>query len=217
MKKTITTFMLMAACACSIQLFAADEAKDTLILNDGKIVTGTIEKKSLEVYNNMQVNLNTGNTFIDETPGAKGTKISNKDIHYFIIGGTKYANVEMNGGHKIMEVISEGKINLYYWKGEAGIQHTEVTHQTNNLDPRDPNYNRAANNGTTYKTTETLHGLEMFVMMVKGKAYNPRGKYLQKHFEEFFGDCAKLVQESKAANYDFTQITPIVREYNACN
>ena len=202
MKHKISSFIMLAI--CSARLFAAEHPSssgtDTLILNDGKIITGAIAEKSFEVYNNMQVNLNTGNTFINEGSG-KDTKVPNSNIHYFLFGGKKYINHEMTGGHKIMEVISEGKANLYYWAGQAGVPHTTIT---------------TSPGATTYTSTENMHSLALYVLVVKGKNYTPHGKFLEKHFEEFFGDCPSLVKESKAGGYDYGQIVPIVKKYNTC-
>ncbi|MDB5282174.1 MAG: hypothetical protein JWO06_1249 [Bacteroidota bacterium] len=199
MKKSLTLFALLLSLS-TIKLFAAN-AQDSLILLDGKIITGTIEEKSLEVFDNMQANINTWYTLIDQADG-KPMKVQNKEINYFIISGVRYANRKMPLGNKFMRVVEEGKANLYFWFGTATVSHMQHDHSNPSFDVQ--------------TLVSNSHELSTFVLYIDGKPYTPNAKYLKKQFSNFFGDCPKLVEESTKDGFNFDDLVGVVKKYNAC-
>jgi hypothetical protein len=207
MKTKITLLMPIVLLVFISNIFAvshpANTGRDTLIMNDGKIIVGVIDDKTIDAYFKAQLNLNSFLTFISEG-GSKPTKVSNQDVHYFILSGVRYISLKMVGGNKFMKVIAEGKASLYDWAGSVSTMHTQNNTVSN------PGYNMQT-------TTVSNHDFSAMVLVVNGKTYTPQPKWLKKNFESFFGDCASLVQESKATGFDFGAYEYIVKKYNDCS
>lgn len=202
MKKisALTLFFILFGTA---GLFAAGE--DTLILLDGKIITGSIQDESMEVLNNLQGDINTWHTMIQQ--GAdKPIKVQNKDINYFIINGISYGNRHLVMGNKFVRIIAEGQASLY---GRAG---TVTHHHTHTDNTSNPMYS------ITTTTEEKVHLDEYVELVIKGKKtpYSYNIPYIKSHFAKIFVNCDKLQEESKKEGFDFNDLVGIVQKYNAC-
>jgi len=202
MKKilTLATFIFLFGMA---KIFASGN-QDTLILLDGKIVTRTIDDKSLEVLNNLQANINTWYTLVDQE-GRKPLKVQNKEIDFFVIGGVRYGNRHTMGGNHCVRILVEGEASIYTRSGTVTNHYTHTDNTTN------PKFNIT----TTTSSTEDLEYSELFI---KGKPmpYSFNIPYITKNFAKIFAKCPKLIEESKKEGFDFNDLVGIAKKYNAC-
>lgn len=202
--------LLLISCALLSGAIHAQKAsyQDTLILNDGKIVTGLITQESFDrCLFNVQANINTWHTDIDQGE-KKPLRVENKDINFFIINGQQYANRHVMGGNKMVRIVIEGpQASIYTMGGFTTQHHTSV-------DRNNPKYD------VTTTTSETSSSARVFTeLYIKGKGlpYNcDNPKYIITHFDKVFTLCPKLIEESKQPGFDFTDLKGIAQKYNAC-
>lgn len=179
--------------------------QDTLILNDGKIVAGTMDDKSLYALFNIQANINSWHTNIMHADKPQ-EKIQNKDIQNVIIGGIKYTNKRVIGGNKLVQILVDGlyaqmyilagnEYDRYSWgsPGEAGVR----TRETPKL---------------------TYRWMEWTQISVEGKPlpYAVGRAPLSRVFNKLFDKCPKLLEESAKPGFNFEDYEGIVKKYNAC-
>ena len=203
MKKSISFFSFLFL--FGVSRIHAVSNQDTLILLNGTIVTGTIEDQSIEVLNNLQANINTWHTMIDQ-PDGKAVKVQNKDIDYFILGGKKYGNRHTVGGNHCVTIFVEGPNAGIYGRSGTVSNHFTHTDKTSN-----PMYEKTA-------TTVDQEDMSYTEMFIKGKSipYTYNIPYITAHFAKIFAQCPKLVEESKQGGFDFNDLIGIVKKYNAC-
>jgi hypothetical protein len=195
MKKilTLATFIFLFGLT---NIFASGNNMDTLILLDGKIITGTIEDQSMQVLNNLQLNINSGYTQISQSEG-KPIKVQNKDVDYFIINGVRFGNRKILGANHSVRLIVEGEASIYVRSGT--VLQTQKSMGVSM---------------TTFSRDELTYS----ELLIKGKPmpYSLNIPYITKNFAKIFEKCPALIEESKKSGFDFGDIVAIARKYNAC-
>ena len=195
--------LLFIALLLGLNLFAGADVKDTLILNDGKTVTGTISKKSLEAFNDMRADLNSSSTIVEEGDGNT-VKIPNNTVNYFVIKGVRYANRIMGGTHKFLKVIVEGKASVYEWSGSVMFGYERTSAPSNGW----------VTKTTTYSNTDL--GTHTYLFL-NDKNYSANAKYIKKNFQTIFAGCQKLITDAQRdSKFDYADLATIALKYNDC-
>ncbi|MBS1683664.1 MAG: hypothetical protein JSS76_02860 [Bacteroidetes bacterium] len=198
--------LLPLLCLLALGTKAETRPIDTLILTDGKIVTGTIDDESITVLFNVQANINTWHTFIIHADKTK-EKIQNKDIAYVITGDVKYTNKRVIGGNKLVQMLADGPYAQMY------VIAGNIYHHFSSLGPAGVDGIR--NWKTTVQPGQWRQWTEITVKD-KPLPYAVGSTPLSRVFKKLFDKCPSLMQESEQPGFNFEDYEGIVKKYNAC-
>jgi|JI9StandDraft_1071089.scaffolds.fasta_scaffold90853_2 hypothetical protein len=197
--------------------------QDSIFYKGGKVITGTIA--NFEDFRVVQFNLKQLSFKLKEN---KKEKITTENLERVSYQGVTYVPAPYDqNNYKLMLPVTVGKVSLYIFSGEmqTGNQSSGMSMQSR---AHSISFYSLVKGGKS-QLLQSKFDSEYYFKNFKMGEYTTKGinisnlyadksnaKRIEKSFDEYFGDCKSLKQESLKPDFNFADIIGIVNAYNEC-